>query len=145
MALRMAEGVISSVGQESFHCTAPSCPLCRISSSTCSTPPLPHPAPQYKGRLCPAHPGLTPTAWHQASCQPAVSSCPTPNIAKLMPQPDFRQKPCLSGSPRQMNSEFSMPGKAQYASTHVASHNPLPTTLHPLSQLHLTSGHPDLS
>lgn len=38
-----------------------------------------------------------------------------------------------------MNSEFSMPGKLQYVSTHITSHNPL-TTLKPLPQLRLTSG-----
>lgn len=97
-----------------------------IPSSTCWAPPLPHPSPHDKA--VPAHPGLlAPGAWHHTSRSASCFLLSYPHIAKQIPQPDFRQKPCLSGSPRQMNSEFSMPGKAQRASTHAASPPPAPS------------------
>lgn len=101
--------VVMAVEETAF--TPPT--LSRISSSTCSALPLPHLSPHYKeGSAC--LPRAHSRAWHPASCQAAASS----HTVKQMTQPDFRQKPCLSGSPRQMNSEFPTPGKPQSVSTH---------------------------
>lgn len=85
----------------------------------CPSPPPP--VSPLQGRFClPAQGALQGLAssFLPASCFLLLYS----HTVKQMTQPDFRQKPCLSRSPRQMNSAFSMPGKPQYVPTHPASH-----------------------
>lgn len=85
----------------------------------CPSPPPP--VSPLQGRFClPAQGALQGLAssFLPASCFLLLYS----HTVKQMTQSDFRQKPCLSWSPRQMNSAFSMPGKPQYAPTHPASH-----------------------
>lgn len=106
-ALRRAAGGMGSVDRRAF----PDLSLRNFQFYLLGSPLPPPISPSRGGQ---AHRGLAPSRSLASNCLPA--SCfllSFPHTAKQIPQPDFRQKPCLSGSPRQMNSEFSMPGKAR--------------------------------